>query len=154
MDRAAATEYDPRYLVGILFFNEHDFFEAHEVWESLWLECAGPERRFYQGLIQAAVALLHFGNGNVRGAVKLFRTSRDYMRGLPSPYLGFDVAGFWQQMERCFAELLAHPNPDRSLEPDETLLPSITLDPPPPSWPNPVDWKHDEDQDIEGRPAP
>src|SRR5947209_4264322 len=40
-----AAEYDPRYLGGILFFNMRDFFEAHEVWESIWLDCAGPERR-------------------------------------------------------------------------------------------------------------
>ncbi len=59
-------DYDARYLGGVRFFNEGDFFEAHEVWEDLWLNTAGPERRFYQGLIQAAVALYHFGNGNLR----------------------------------------------------------------------------------------
>jgi hypothetical protein len=61
-------DYDVRYLGGVRFFNDGDFFEAHEVWEGLWLETSGPERRFYQGLIQAAVALYHFGNGNLRGA--------------------------------------------------------------------------------------
>ena len=25
-----AENYDPRYLAGILFFNEHDYFEAHK----------------------------------------------------------------------------------------------------------------------------
>src|SRR5262245_57419384 len=58
------TAYDPRYLAGVLFFNRRDFFEAHEVWEDLWQECTGPERKFVQALIQAAVALYHFGNGN------------------------------------------------------------------------------------------
>ena len=37
--------YDPRYLAGILFFNEGDYFEAHEVWEDLWAESHGDERR-------------------------------------------------------------------------------------------------------------
>src|SRR3979490_1033221 len=73
--------YDPRYLAGILFFNGQDFFEAHEVWEDLWADSYGDERRFYQGLIQAAVGLCHFGNGNLNGAVKLYNSSRDYMRG-------------------------------------------------------------------------
>src|SRR5262245_54282863 len=59
---ATTTDYDARYLAGIQLFNHRDFFEAHEVWEDLWQECAGPERRFYQGLIQAAVGLLHFSN--------------------------------------------------------------------------------------------
>ena len=42
-----APTYDPRYLAGILFFNRHDFFEAHEVWENLWGDCNDRDRRFY-----------------------------------------------------------------------------------------------------------
>ena len=72
-------DYDVRYLGGVRFFNDGDFFEAHEAWEGLWLETSGPERRFYQGLIQAAVALYHFGNGNLRGAVKLYGSSLGYL---------------------------------------------------------------------------
>ena len=71
--------YDPRYLAGVLLFNAHDYFEAHEVWEDLWAASHGTERRFYQGLIQAAVGLCHFSNGNLGGAAKLYRSSRDYM---------------------------------------------------------------------------
>jgi predicted metal-dependent hydrolase len=138
-------DYDARYLAGILFFNEQDFFEAHEVWESIWLECTGPERRFYQGLIQAAVGLYHFGNGNVRGAAKLYHSSRKYMEAYPSPYLGLDIPVFWNQMERCFAELLASLDPNRSLRPDADLIPRITLDPPPTSWPDPLAFV-DEDE--------
>jgi hypothetical protein len=134
------VDYEPRYLGGIWLFNEHDYFEAHEVWESLWLDCTGPERRFYQGLIQAAVGLYHFGNGNVRGAAKLYRSSRDYMTRYPSPYLGLDIPAFWRQMERCFAPVLAADDPDRALRPDPALLPTITLDPPPERWPDPAEF--------------
>ena len=133
-----SSDYDPRYLAGILFFNQRDFIEAHEVWEELWAAAAGPERRFYQGLIQAAVGLHHFGNGNLRGAVKLYRTSRAYMEPLDAPLLGFDKADFWRRMERCFHELLNADEPDRHLRPDEGLIPVIALDPPPASWPDPT----------------
>ena len=61
------SEYDPLYLAGVLKFNECDYYECHEVWEELWTEYRGPARKFYQGLIQAAVALYHFGNGNFYG---------------------------------------------------------------------------------------
>jgi hypothetical protein len=141
----ATPDYDRRYLGGILFFNLHDFFEAHEVWESLWLDGAGAERRYVQGLIQAAVALYHFSNGNLRGAAKLFHTGRAYMEAYESPYLGLDRVLFWQQMERCFAPLFADPNPDRYLRPEEALIPVITLDPPPAIWPKPEDFETDED---------
>src|SRR3954468_12636853 len=128
------AEYDPRYLAGILFFNEGDFFEAHEVWEDLWADSHGDERRFYQGLIQAAVGLFHFGGGNLGGAVKLYHSSQGYMGPCGSPFLGLDAAGFWRQMERCFAPLLATRTPDRALRPDPGLMPVIALDPPPAAW--------------------
>jgi hypothetical protein len=132
----SSPDYDPRYLAGILFFNRSDFFEAHEVWEDLWQECAGPERRFYQGLIQAAVALYHFGNGNVRGAFKLYHSARDYMFRTGPSYLGLDVTAFWDAMALCFAPVLAG-EPTRDVRPDEALIPTLHLDPPPADWPDP-----------------
>ena len=128
--------YDPRYLAGILYFNELDFFEAHEVWEDLWAETSGPERRFYQALIQAAVGLHHFGNGNLRGAAKLYHSSKNYMAPYGSPFLGLDTARFWSEMERCFHDVLTVDDPRRDLRPAEELMPVITLDPSPAAWPD------------------
>jgi uncharacterized protein len=137
--------YDPRYLAGVLFFNARDFFEAHEVWEDLWADSHGDERKFYQGLIQAAVGLFHFGNGNFGGAVKLYQSSRDYMRPCGSPFLGLDADAFWRDMEACFRPLLAGGAPDRALRPDPGLVPTITLDPPPEAWPDPEDFIADDE---------
>jgi predicted metal-dependent hydrolase len=38
-------------------FNGGNFHAAHEHWERVWLDLAGAERRWVQGLIQVAVAL-------------------------------------------------------------------------------------------------
>jgi predicted metal-dependent hydrolase len=133
----ASTEYDPRYLAGIVLFNRGDYFEAHEVWEQLWMDCASPEKKFYQGLIQAAVALCHFCNGNVRGARKLYQSSKEYMNRFGSPFMGLDNNVFWDHMGKCFAELLAAADPNQRLEPDENLLPTITVSPEPTEWPDP-----------------
>jgi len=40
----------------------------------------GPSRKFFQGLIQAAVGLHHFGNGNIRGARKLYHSTVGYLK--------------------------------------------------------------------------
>jgi hypothetical protein len=141
------TSHDPRYLAGLVLFNRGDYFEAHEVWEDLWTEAAGPDRRFYQGLIQTAVGLCHFCNGNVRGAVKLYHSSRDYLGRLPSPYQGLDLADLGRQMERCFAPLLAGPAPPPGASPDEELLPVLTLTPAPADWPDPTAYLPAEDED-------
>ena len=137
--------YDPRYLAGILFFNDRDFFTAHEVWEDLWTDCSDADRRFYQALIQAAVGLHHFGNGNLRGAVKLYRTAKSYMDPYPCPHLGFDRLAFWDRMAECFAAV--HTETDllrRDLKPAPELIPTITLDPAPESWPNPEEFVEEE----------
>jgi predicted metal-dependent hydrolase len=134
------VNYDPRYLAGVMLFNDRDFFEAHEVWEDLWMEAHGPERKFYQGLIQAAVGLLHFGNGNLRGAVKLYHSSRNYMKDLPANFLGMQVPVFLEAMTRCFEELLRQEVTSLAGSLDENLLPELVLDPPPPSWPRPADF--------------
>jgi hypothetical protein len=144
MDSSGAA-YDDRYLAGILFFNARDFFDAHEVWEDLWMNCAGPPRRFYQGLIQAAVALYHFSYGNLRGAVKLYHSSRDYMLPFGPAYLGLDTTAFWAQMERCFAPVLSQGDPDRNLRPVEEDMPIITLEPGPEHWPDPAAFASPED---------
>ncbi len=139
------ADYDPRYLAGVLLFNRGDYFEAHEVWEDLWADSANPERRFYQGVLQAAVGLLHFCNGNLRGAVKLYRSSMDYLAPYPATYRGLDLDDFRRQMRLCFAGLLDSPEPPAGLAPDEELLPVIRLTPEPAAWPDPAEYLREED---------
>lgn len=121
-------EYDVRYLQGIEFFNNRDFFEAHEVWEEIWLDGPADQRRFYQGLIQAAVALYHGSSGNWRGTQRLFQSGRAYMLAYPPVYLGLDIPRFWQQMERALADLLqGQPTPERAVL-DDSQVPTIQLE--------------------------
>nr|WP_166242546.1 DUF309 domain-containing protein [Paenibacillus turpanensis] len=69
-------KYDPLYVAFIYYFNiERDYFECHEVMEELWLE-EGRDPH-YQGLLQIAVGLYHFRNGNVSGSIKLFSQGID-----------------------------------------------------------------------------
>lgn len=126
-----APDYDPLYLQGIEKFNECDYFESHELWEELWTEYRGPSRKFYQGLIQAAVALYHFGNGNIRGARKLHRSARDYLAPYEPAHLGLDVTSFLRSFDTCLAEVAASTEDFPSIELDPDLLPEIHLDPAP-----------------------
>ena len=123
--------YDPLYLKGIEYFNECDFYEAHEVWEELWTDYGGDDRKFYQGLIQSAVALHHFGNGNIRGARKLYHSSRSYLEPYRPLHLGLDLDRFFAQMETCFAEVLASQEEYPKIEVVADLIPEIHLDPAP-----------------------
>src|SRR5882724_7984459 len=103
---AATDRYDERYLAGIVCFNRGEYFDAHEVWEDLWLECPSADRRFYQSLIQAAVSLYHWGNGNRAGADRLFHSGRHYMEPYRPRYHGLDVVRFWIDVEKALADPL------------------------------------------------
>ncbi|MCE9606659.1 MAG: DUF309 domain-containing protein [Planctomycetia bacterium] len=125
------AEYNPLYLQGIELFNACDFFESHEAWEEIWQEEFGASRKFYQGLIQAAVALHHFGNGNIRGAKKVFYGSCGYLEPYRPTYLGLDVDKFVTQLKTCFAPIVASTEEFPKVEIDPELIPEIHLDPPP-----------------------
>jgi predicted metal-dependent hydrolase len=99
------------------------------VWEALWADYQGPSRKFYQGLIQAAVALHHFGNGNIRGARKLYHSTRGYLERYRPWHMGLDLEQFLPQFERCFAHVITSREefPEIEIEPD--LIPEIHLTP-------------------------
>jgi predicted metal-dependent hydrolase len=120
---------DSLYQLGIRYFNDCEFFEAHETWEELWTEYRGPARRYYQGLIQAAVALHHFGNGNIRGAKKVYATSRNYLEEYRPAYQGLDLDSFLAQYERCFKPVLESTEEFPRIDIDPELIPEIHLDP-------------------------
>ena len=119
--------YEPLYLKGIEYFNDCEFFEAHDTWEELWTEYRGEARKFYQGMIQVAVALHHFGNGNTRGARKVYATSRGYLQEYPQVYLGLDLNEFLAQYEKCFADVLASEEEIPRIEIDPELIPEVRL---------------------------
>jgi len=120
--------YDPRYLEGIRHFNASEFFEAHNVWEDLWRECTGSKRRFYQGLIQVAVCLHHFRNGNTVGAKKLFSTCQGYLAGYRPRYLGLDLEKLLAELRVCCAEILASDEKCPRVEIVVDRIPRIHLD--------------------------
>jgi len=127
------VDYHPLYLKGIDYFNVCDFFEAHEAWEEIWTEYQGPSRKFFQGLIQTAVALHHFGNGNIRGARKLYGSSRAYLEPYRPKHMGLDLEKFLGQFEQCFADVAASQEEFPNIEIVPDLIPEIHLDPPPES---------------------
>ncbi|QDS98561.1 DUF309 domain-containing protein [Adhaeretor mobilis] len=121
--------FDPLYLKGIEYFNECDFFEAHEVWEELWTEYRGPDRKFYQGMIQVAVALHHFGNGNIRGAKKVYDSSCKYLEEYRPSRQGLDLEAFLKQYENCFTDVLSSTEEFPKIDIDAETIPEIHLNP-------------------------
>ena len=117
------------YLDGIRLFNEHEFFEAHEVWEDIWHEACGTKYEFYQGLIQCAVALEHYRRSNPRGVVSLHDSYRRHFKDVPDVFMGLDVKGFLARMREALRPVLdASPLPQKGqIALDPATVPTIEL---------------------------
>lgn len=88
---------------GAALFDAGDYFAAHEVWETPWRDGPAADRRFYQSLIQAAVALYHHGRGNRDGARRLAARGRAKAAGYPAVHRGVDLAGLWAATDAALA---------------------------------------------------
>lgn len=76
---------------GVEQFNTGEYYACHDTLEALWIEATEPDKTFYQGILQIAVALYHLGNKNLRGAVILLGEGSNRLRRYPSEYSGIDV---------------------------------------------------------------
>ncbi|SRR6266851_3491256 len=97
------TAVDSLFTHGIELFNQARFFEAHELWEQVWKAAEGEEKVLYQGLIQAAAALLHAQRGNYRGAVSTYVKAQPKLEKLPAAWKGIDVARLRLDLAKWFA---------------------------------------------------
>jgi predicted metal-dependent hydrolase len=93
------------FLRGIEEFNARRFFEAHEVWEELWLSSAEPDKTFLQGIIQIAAAFHHHLRGNQRGACSLFRAGLRRVTPFPDDHFGIDLGSLRSQSIACLTAL-------------------------------------------------
>ncbi|QMV45155.1 DUF309 domain-containing protein [Cohnella cholangitidis] len=99
---------DERYLAYLSLFNrERDYFECHEVMEELWLE--EGRSSLLQGLLQAAVGLHHWDNGNRSGAAKLMNAALEKLNGYADIVLGLDLSRLRQDLEISLRALSSRP---------------------------------------------
>ncbi|WP_440118676.1 DUF309 domain-containing protein [Paenibacillus sp. QZ-Y1] len=98
------SSYEPLYIDYLVYFNrDQDYFECHEVLEELWLE--RNRDSFYKGLLQIAVGLYHFRNGNLRGAKMMLQSSVDLLEPYPDMTLGIDLGALVQEVQELVKEL-------------------------------------------------
>jgi predicted metal-dependent hydrolase len=92
---------------GINLFNDGRFFECHEAWEQIWTRSTGEEKLFYQGIIQAAVAILHAQRGNLIGAASLYSKASAKLDHLPSEHMGIALGELRDALKEFFAIALS-----------------------------------------------
>ena len=85
-------------------FNAGEFWLAHEALETVWRSIMEEdEARVWQGLIQAAAALLHQARGNRHGTIVVGAAALAKLAGPQRAEIEFDTVNFRAQLARALA---------------------------------------------------
>ena len=109
---------------GVKQFNQGQFYACHDTLEALWTEAIEPDRSFYQGLLQIAVALYHLQNQNHRGATILLGEGSNRLQRYYPDYSGINVETLLDQSLALLSTLQGLTDPP---SPDTLPNPTITL---------------------------
>ena len=118
MDKQAALKQ------GIQEFNNGDYFECHETLEDIWMIEVGPDRSFYQGLLQLGVGCFHLLNRNYVGAESQWSKACAKLKNFGDWHLGVELKSLIDQIFRC-QEMLAMVQSGQRREFDLSIIPRI-----------------------------
>ena len=114
-----SAEKKKKFELGLTHFNSRRFFEAHEIWEEIWLVETEPEKTFLQGLIQLAAAYHHYEHGNPDGTESLLASGIVKLSRFPEHHHGLSI-GELRAAAKQWARLLGD-----GKDPGSTRLPKI-----------------------------
>jgi uncharacterized protein len=95
----------PEFWQAVEQFNQRQFYDCHDTLEALWLEEVDPLRRFYQGILQIAVACYHLSRHNWRGAMILLGEGMSRLRDYQPNYGGVEVTPLLMQSQALLTRL-------------------------------------------------
>src|SRR6266513_2331141 len=129
-------DYRTHFLQGVAHFNAHEFWEAHESWETIWLAAESDVEQFLQGMIQLAAAYHHVKRGTHRGAVRLFEAALRRLAAFPVQWSGIDRAAAEEAARRHRQRIVAS---EEKIPPGEfpelvLLSPEASAVPPREEW--------------------
>ena len=114
---------DEAHEAAIAFFDEANYFGAHEAWETCWARCKGTgDEEFFKGLAQLGAGYTHWMRDNPQGVAALLGRALERIGRHGSPHRGIDIAEFMTQVDalRMTAERCADagtPLPDLESRP-------------------------------------
>ncbi len=90
---------------GIRLFNDGYYFEAHDLLEEVWIERAGREKTFYQGLIQIASGFYKVAMQNQGGARSLVKKGLEKLRAVRDLATPLDLERLITEAEAALARI-------------------------------------------------
>ena len=101
-DRKTMNCINNKFDIAIKLFNNQEWYKAHDVLEEIWHNTNGLERITIQGILQIAVAQVHLGENNYKGATILYGEGLGRLKTNNLPDLGLDIKLFIEIIEVRF----------------------------------------------------
>ncbi len=89
---------------GITLFNNGQFWDSHEAWESVWKRHREPSRIFFQGLIQLAASHHQLNRGIYHGVEKHYNNAYLKLVQFPDSFLGVDLGMVKERIRQGLVE--------------------------------------------------
>ena len=109
---------------GLKYFNNKNYYDAHEEWEELWINHKLKDALLIQGLIQLAVGYFHIKNSNIKGSLSLFNKSIPKFEKYFINEREIDVAYILKQVSLTIKDLNSIPHTSKF---DWSLAPRFKL---------------------------
>jgi uncharacterized protein len=106
------------WLQGIIEFNQGEYYACHDTLEAVWMESVDPDKKFYQGVLQIAVACYHLQNHNLQGAAILLGEGMGRLRYYQPVYGGIDVSQLIHDSNRLLQAVQGMVQADNAFAPD------------------------------------
>ena len=90
---------------GLKYFNNKNYYDAHEEWEELWINYKLKDALLIQGLIQLAVGYFHITNSNIKGSLSLLNKSIPKLEKYLINERGIDITYILKQVSLTIADL-------------------------------------------------
>ena len=102
MNEDNTKSFEESLCIALNFFNNQDWYEAHDAFEEIWNSVDGDERQVIQGILQVSVSQFHLSKGNLNGATILLGEGLGRIKNRTNINLGIDLESFC----RCLEDLL------------------------------------------------
>lgn len=98
-----AGKYPDEYYQFFEKFNLGEYYECHDLLEEIWM--TDKQNKFLQGMLQTAVGIYHFENGNIDGSRKLFHSAYRYLQPYRPKYWDLELEPVITFIEKALSVL-------------------------------------------------
>jgi len=114
----------PQAEEGIRLYNVGKYFDAHEALEIAWHAEPEPDRRLYQGILQAGIAFMHARDQYKKGVLSMYERCRVWLQPWPDHCRTIDIGQIKSDLEELVKQVLTL-GPDKLMELDPKLFTQI-----------------------------